>query len=189
MKSTAFWSDLVWIEQFIVMILTIDLKNHFEKRTSIEVKSSQNLQLRDGWWYQNGWIFRKVPRGGRGSFSIKNSYCRFWTFIQVFFGEKKCNMIFRKWWGGSQRPLGIFPKIHPFWYPYLIVIAVSSFRHYYLLLQCEFTDLNQNQNDRLKPFQNWFLSNFAEILFPPSNNLELHLYPNFSRCCFISEKR
>ena len=24
-------------------------------------------------------------------------------------------MIFRKWGGGSQRPFGTFPKIHPFW--------------------------------------------------------------------------
>ena len=34
--------------------------------------------LREGWLYQNGWIFGKVPKkGGRGAFSIQN----FWQKI------------------------------------------------------------------------------------------------------------
>ena len=35
--------------------------------------------VRDGWRYQNGWIFGNVPKGGRGHFQSKNLYCRFWT--------------------------------------------------------------------------------------------------------------
>ena len=30
---------------------------------------------------------------------------------------KICNIIVRKWGRGGQRLFGIFPKIHPFWYP------------------------------------------------------------------------
>ena len=43
-------------------------------------------------------------------------------------------MIFRKWGGGGQRPFGIFPKIHPFWWGhpslnvcmYTIFLEISS---------------------------------------------------------------
>ena len=39
--------------------------------------------VRDGWRYQNGWIFGKVPKGGGGGhFQSKNLYWRFWAFIQ-----------------------------------------------------------------------------------------------------------
>ena len=30
--------------------------------------------LRDRWQYSNGWFFGKVPKGGRGSFLIENTY-------------------------------------------------------------------------------------------------------------------
>ena len=44
--------------------------------------------------------------GGRGGyFQSKNLCCRFWTFTQGFLSKKLvkiCNMIFRKWGGGSK---------------------------------------------------------------------------------------
>ena len=69
--------------------------------------------ITDGWWYQNGWIFGKVSKGGVGHFQSKNLYCRFWTFIQGFkegFSGKNCNMIFRKWGGGVKCRLKFFRK-------------------------------------------------------------------------------
>ena len=56
------------------------------------------VEYRDGWPHQNGWIFGKVPKeeGRRGGhFQSKNLLCRFFTF--------------------KQRLFGTFPKIHPFW--------------------------------------------------------------------------
>ena len=56
-------------------------------------------------------------RGG-GSFSIQKFIWQIFAIIDdtsvMNFG-KNCNMIFRKWGGGDQRPFGTFPKIHPFW--------------------------------------------------------------------------
>ena len=97
--------------------------------------------VRDGWRYQNGWIFGKVPKGGGGGhFQSKNLYWRFWAFIQGFiagFSEKNCNLIFRKWgeggikgrlefyrkfirFGTATRPLGTVEnaymyRTHPIW--------------------------------------------------------------------------
>ena len=65
----------------------------------------------------------KFWRGGGTSFQSKNWCCSFWTCKQSFCAcnlKKNCNMIFRKW-GGDQRPFGIFPKIHPFWYRHSIL--------------------------------------------------------------------
>ena len=74
----------------------------------------------DGSGYQNGWIFRKVPKGGKGSFSIQ----KFMLHISdLYMGlssnifRKKCKTIFLKWGGGGQRPFGNFPKLHQFWKP------------------------------------------------------------------------
>ena len=38
--------------------------------TCFEITGAK-LYIRDGWRYQNGWIFGKVPKGGGGSFSIQ----------------------------------------------------------------------------------------------------------------------
>ena len=67
--------------------------------------------------------FPKSSKGGRegggGYFQSKSLYCRFWAFIQgfkaVFFWEKFAKGFSENERGG-QRPLGIFPKIHRFWY-------------------------------------------------------------------------
>ena len=52
------------------------------------LKSSQ----RDGSRYQIGWIFGKVPKGGRGHFQYKKLCCRFWTNYIVFFGRSPKNL-------------------------------------------------------------------------------------------------
>ena len=45
--------------------------------------------LRDAAHFQIGWIFGKVPKGGRGGhFQSKNLYCKIWTFKQCFFSMK-----------------------------------------------------------------------------------------------------
>ena len=48
----------------------------------------------------------EFSQGGGGHFQSKNLYCSFWTFIRGFFGsfseEKNCNIISRKWGGGSK---------------------------------------------------------------------------------------
>ena len=57
----------------------------------------------------------KIQRGGV-IFNIK-IYIAFWTFIQGFkrgFAEKLQYKLPKM--RGGQRPFGIFPKIHPFWY-------------------------------------------------------------------------
>ena len=63
--------------------------------------SMKNILLMDGWAYQIGWIFRKVPKGGGGSFSTQKLRCRFWTFIKGFFGRFPKNIFFWKWGGGG----------------------------------------------------------------------------------------
>ena len=40
--------------------------------------------LRDGWPYENRWIFGKVPKGGGGHFQIEILCCRFWAFKKNF---------------------------------------------------------------------------------------------------------
>ena len=108
--------------------------------------------VRDGWRYQNGWIFGKVPKGGGGGhFQSKNLYWRFWAFIQGFiagFSEKNCNLIFRKW-GEDQRPFGILPKIHPFWYRH------PSLRHSWKCLHVLNTPNLNSGISHYKAFPGW----------------------------------
>ena len=78
------------------------------------MKNILPLHLRDGWRYQNGWIFGNPPKGGvifnpKNIFHILNLYRAF----KRAFWEQKCNMIFRGVGEWGQRP---FPKVHPFWY-------------------------------------------------------------------------
>ena len=74
--------------------------------------------LRDGWPYQNGWIFGKIPkRGGGGSFPIQKFILQIFAIINgtsVMNSGKNLQYDFPKMRGG-QRPCWIFPKIHPFW--------------------------------------------------------------------------
>ena len=51
--------------------------------------------LRDGWRYQNRWIFCQVPKGGGvggGHFKSKKLCCRIWTFEQGFLSMKLKNL-------------------------------------------------------------------------------------------------
>ena len=93
-------------------------------RQNIAYICGKNVKLRDAFPFQNGWIFGKVPKGGGGHFQSKNLYCKIWTFKQVYVTMKLIQSVarlknlqynFPKMRGGSQRPFGTFPKIHPFW--------------------------------------------------------------------------
>ena len=80
--------------------------------------------VRDGWRYQNGWIFGKLPKGEGGTSQSKNMlqildlFNRFLRFVfQSTFPDKLQYDIpkMRGREGGGQRLFGTFPKIHPFW--------------------------------------------------------------------------
>ena len=74
--------------------------------------------IREGSGYEIGWIFRKVPKRGRGVIFNPQIYIvDMWPLYRALFGcfeTTICDIIFRKWGGGSQRPFGIL-KIHPIW--------------------------------------------------------------------------
>ena len=97
--------------------------------------------LRDGWRYQNRWIFGKVPNGfdphplplRMAPFSgnhvhvfhtiwpsylniCNHMWCR--QFLKALYPIlKNCNIIFQKWWGAVKGSLDFFLNIYPFWYP------------------------------------------------------------------------
>ena len=69
--------------------------------------------------------FRKGPKRGGGHFQSKKFILKIFAIIDdtsVMNFRKKMQYDFPKMkgWGGAggggQRPLGIFPKIHPFWH-------------------------------------------------------------------------
>ena len=77
---------------------------------------------------QNGWVFGKAPKRGRGAFSVQKC-CRFRTFKCGFLGMKfwkKLQHDFPKMRGGGQRPFGIFPKIDPFWWRHLSLTTLTQ---------------------------------------------------------------
>ena len=80
-----------------------------------------NKLVRDGWPYQNGWIFGKIPNGlwpPPPPLISGKSYCVFFPEFMTeepFIMAKICNINF--WIGNDPPPpFGTFPKKHPFWY-------------------------------------------------------------------------
>ena len=71
-------------------------------------------RLRDGWPYQNGWIFGKILGGG--VISDPKIYIADFCHYKSYFGHeyRKSAILFFENEGGGGR-FGIFPKIHPFW--------------------------------------------------------------------------
>ena len=96
----------------------------FTTFSEILAKSLVIFGLRDGWPHQNRWIFAKVPKGERGSFSIQIKfklqilYLSTGLFEHEVEGEKIATW-FSKMRGGGvsncQRLYGTFPKIRLFW--------------------------------------------------------------------------
>ena len=72
-------------------------------------------QLREGSGYQNGWIFGKVPKGGRGVILKPKIYIAEFGPSYRFFSDvlrKYCNIFFWKWGGrGFKGHLEFFRKI------------------------------------------------------------------------------
>ena len=74
------------------------------------------LHFRDGWRYQNGWIFGNVPKGG--VIFNPNIYIPHFGPLRRLFGNNlQCD--FPNMREGCQRPFGIFPKINLFRYGHL----------------------------------------------------------------------
>ena len=91
------WKNLTWwINSLLMYVL----------HPCVTLLWGQSL-LREGWYNQNRWSFRKVLTRGGGSISNH-------IFMSDILDLKICYIIFRKW-GRSQRPFGAFPKIHQFW--------------------------------------------------------------------------
>ena len=69
--------------------------------------------VREGLRYQIGWIFKKVPKGGWGSFWIQRIILQILDLYKGLFltySEKNCNMIFRKWGGGGLKAVQNFSE-------------------------------------------------------------------------------
>ena len=62
------------------------------------------VDVRDGWRYQIGWIFGKVPKGYNADF------LPLYMALGSGFSGKNCNMIFQKLGGEGQSLFGIFRK-------------------------------------------------------------------------------
>ena len=90
-------------------------KNYIGKNKVGEVRNI--FKVRDGWPYQNGCFFGKVPNGlCPPPLIFGKSYCDFFQEYMTeepFIMAKICNINF--WIGNDPPPFGIFPKIHPFW--------------------------------------------------------------------------
>ena len=76
-------------------------------------------KLREACPFKNGWIFGKVPKGGRGVISDPKIYVADFCHYKGYFGhdfqKKSATWFSENEGGGVQRPFGTFPKIHPFW--------------------------------------------------------------------------
>ena len=84
-------------------------------KTPVTTKKEVLANIRDRWWYQNGWIFGKVPKRGWGGghFQSNKLYCRFWTFLQVFkqhFFIKNATWFFEIEGGGVKGCLELFQR-------------------------------------------------------------------------------
>ena len=71
--------------------------------------------LWDGWRYQNGWVFGKSSKGGRGVIYNPKNYIE--DLCTAIF-RKKCKISFRKL-GGNKGRL----DFHPFWYQHPSLIC------------------------------------------------------------------
>ena len=93
----------------------------------------KNWFLGDGWRYQNGWFFGKVPKGGGEVIFNPKIYSAdfgplYGTLKKAFW--EKFVILKMRGRGGGQRPLGIFPKIHPVWHRHPALIDNTKQVHH-----------------------------------------------------------
>ena len=108
--SSFFFSTLLGIEHEETLLSESAARETSLNTQIIEVLNSSSLK--DGWRYQNGWIFGKFLRG-EGSSWIQKFTLQILDLqtglLNILFRKRNCNTIFRKW-GAVKGRLELFLK-------------------------------------------------------------------------------
>ena len=120
-SSTFYFERLIKVEKFHWMPLKFQKLDRRDFSESECFSSPHSLKyncftlLWDGWRYQNGWVFGKSSKGGRGVIYNPKNYIE--DLCTAIF-RKKCKISFRKL-GGNKGRL----DFHPFWYQHPSLIC------------------------------------------------------------------